>query len=61
MPELSLALILSAATLLAVIVAIFIVLGVSRRQESDPRNIAQELDMKHLLMIKDVNAGLNTL
>ena len=61
MPELSLGLILSAATLLAVIVAIFMIVGMSRRQESDPRSIAQELDMKHLLMIKDVNSGLNTL
>lgn len=61
MPELSLAVILSAATLVAVIVAIFIIVGMSRRQESDPRSIAQELDMKHLLMIKDVNSGLNTL
>ena len=61
MPEFSLAVILSAATLVAVIVAIFIVIGMSRRQESDPRSIAQELDMKHLLMIKDVNSGLNTL
>jgi DNA recombination protein RmuC len=61
MPEFSLAVILSAATLVAVVVTIFIVIGVSRRQESDPRTIAQDLDMKHLLMIKDVNAGLNTL
>ncbi|HEX7812961.1 MAG TPA: DNA recombination protein RmuC, partial [Burkholderiales bacterium] len=61
MPESSLAVILGAATLVAVIVMIFIVIGVSRRQESDPRIIAQELDMKHLLMVKDVNSGLNTL
>lgn len=61
MPEFSLAVILAAATLVAVVVMIFIVIGVSRRQESDPRTIAQELDMKHLLMIKDVNSGLNTL
>ena len=61
MPDISLTQILAAATLLAVIVTIVIVMRVSRKQEEDPRAIAQELDMKHLLMVKDVNAGLNTL
>ncbi|HWA12353.1 MAG TPA: DNA recombination protein RmuC [Burkholderiales bacterium] len=61
MSETSLPLVLAAVTLAAVIVAIFFVVRVSRRQEEDPRTLAQELDMKHLLMVKDVNAGLNTL
>jgi DNA recombination protein RmuC len=61
MPEFSLPLILAAITLVAVVATIIIVVRVSRRQEEDPRAMAQELDMKHLLMVKDVNAGLNTL
>jgi DNA recombination protein RmuC len=61
MPEISLALILSAATLVAVVVLIFMVVGMSRRQETDPRTQTQEAEMRHILMIKDLNEGLNGL
>jgi DNA recombination protein RmuC len=61
MPEISLALILSAATLVTVVVLIFMVVGMSRRQELDPRTQTQEAEMRHILMIKDLNEGLNGL
>jgi DNA recombination protein RmuC len=61
MPEISLALIFSAATLVAVVVLIFMVVGMSRRQETDPRTQTQEAEMRHILMIKDLNEGLNGL
>ncbi len=61
MPELSLALIVSAATLVAVIVLIFIVVGMARRQVSHPDSLARVLEEKHMRMIKDLNAGLNNL
>jgi hypothetical protein len=61
MPELSLALIVSAATLVAVIVLILIVVGMSRRQVSHPESLARVLEQKHMVMIKDLNAGLNSL
>lgn len=61
MPELSLALIVSAATLLAVIVLILIVFSMARRQVSHPESLARVLEEKHLAMLKDLNSGLNTL
>jgi DNA recombination protein RmuC len=61
MPEPSLALIVSAATLVAVIVLIFVVIGMARRQVSHPESLARVLEEKHMGMIKDLNAGLNNL
>mgnify|MGYP002813532788 FL=1 len=59
--ELSLSLIVSAATLIAVIVLIFIVVGMARRQVSHPESLARVLQEKHMAMLKDLNAGLNSL
>ena len=61
MPELPLALLVSAATLVAVTVLIFIVVSMARRQVSHPESLARVLEEKHMGMIKDLNAGLNTL
>ncbi|MBC8007108.1 MAG: DNA recombination protein RmuC [Prolixibacteraceae bacterium] len=61
MPELSLALIVSAATLVAVIVLIFIVVSMTRHQVSHPESLARVLEEKHMGMIRDLNAGLNNL
>jgi len=61
MPELSLALIVSATTLLGVIVLIFIMAAIARRQVNHPESLARVLDEKHMDMIRDLNAGLNTL
>ena len=61
MSELPLALIISAATLVAVIVLIFIVVGMARRQVSHPESLARVLEEKHMAMIRDLNAGLNSL
>lgn len=61
MPEISLAVILGATTLVAVVVLIFLVIGISRRQEADPRAAAQDMEMRHLLMLKDLNGALNEL
>jgi DNA recombination protein RmuC len=61
MPELSVALIVSAATLLAVIVLIIIVSSMARRQVSHPDSLARVLEVKHLAMLKDLNSGLNAL
>jgi DNA recombination protein RmuC len=61
MPELSVALIVSAATLLAVVLLIFIVSSMARRQVSHPESLARVLEEKHLAMLKDLNSGLNAL
>jgi len=61
MPELSVALIVSAVTLLAVILLIFIVSSMARRQVSHPESLARVLEEKHLAMLKDLNSGLNHL
>ena len=53
--------IVPAATLLAVIVLIFIVWSMARRQVSHPESLARVLEEKHLAMLKDLNAGLNHL
>ena len=59
--EFSLPLIVSAVTLLGVIVLIFIMAAVARRQVNHPESLARVLDEKHMNMIRDLNAGLNTL
>jgi DNA recombination protein RmuC len=61
MPQLTVALIVSAATLLAVIVLILIVSSMARRQVSHPESLARVLEEKHLAMLKDLNSGLNAL
>ena len=61
MTEFSVALIVSALTLLAVIVLIFIVSSMARRQVSHPESLARVLEEKHLAMLKDLNSGLNHL
>ncbi len=53
--------IVSAATLVAVIVLIFIVTSMARRQVSHPESLARVLEEKHLAMLKDLNSGLNGL
>ena len=59
--EFSLPLIVSVVTLLGVIVLIFIMAAVARRQVNHPESLARVLDEKHMNMIRDLNAGLNTL
>ena len=61
MLEFSLSLVIAAATLVAVIVLIFVVAGMARRQTSHPGSLARVLEEKHMAMIKDLNAGLNGL
>ena len=61
MPELPVPLIVSAATLLAVMVLIFLVSSMARRQVSHPESLARVLEEKHLAMLKDLNHGLNHL
>jgi DNA recombination protein RmuC len=61
MLEFSLALIVAASTLVAVIVLIFVVVGMAHRQVSHPESLARVLEEKHMRMIKDLNAGLNNL
>jgi DNA recombination protein RmuC len=61
MLEFSLALVVGAATLVAVIVLIFVVVAVARRQSDLPETLARALEEKHMGMIRDLNAGLNSL
>ncbi len=61
MLDLPVELIVSAATLLAVIVLIVIVSTMARRQVSHPDSLARVLEVKHLAMLKDLNSGLNAL
>jgi len=61
MIEFSVGLGLSAATLFAVIVLIFMAASVVRRQTSHPDSLTRVLEDKHMAMIKDLNAGLNGL
>ncbi len=61
MPDLPVALIVSTATLLAVVLLIFIVSSMARRQVSHPGSLARVLEEKHLAMLKDLNSGLNAL
>jgi len=59
--ELSLPLIVSAVTLFGVVVLIFIMAAIARRQVNHPESVARVLDEKHMDMIRDLNAGLNSL
>jgi DNA recombination protein RmuC len=59
--EMSLAVVVAAITLLAVIVLIFVVVAMGRRQNDNPELLATLLEEKHLDMIRDLNAGLNSL
>src|SRR5437868_10840821 len=61
MLEFSLALMVTAATLVAVIVLIFVVIAVARRQSDLPETLARALEEKHMGMIRDLNSGLNGL
>jgi DNA recombination protein RmuC len=61
MLEISLALIVTAATLVAVIVLIFVVIAVGRRKSDLPETLARALEEKHMGIIRDLNAGLNSL
>lgn len=61
MLEFSLALVVTAATLVAVIVLIFVVVAVARRQSDLPEALARVLEEKHMAMIRDLNSGLNSL
>jgi DNA recombination protein RmuC len=61
MLEFSLALIVTAATLVAVIILIFVVVAVARRQSGLPETLVRVLEERHMGMIRDLNAGLNSL
>ncbi len=61
MLEFSLTLIVTAATLVAVIVLIVVVVVSARRQTDLPETLARALEEKHMGMIRDLNAGLNSL
>ena len=61
MLEISLAVIVTAATLVAVIVLIVVVVAVARRQADLPEALARVLEDKHMGMIRDLNNGLNSL
>jgi len=59
--DMSLALIVSATTLVVVIALIFMMAAIARRQVNHPESLARVLEDKHMVMIKDLNAGLNSL
>ena len=61
MPELSIVVVVSVATLLAVILMIIMIASMARRQVSHPASLARVLEEKHLEMLKDLNAGLHDL
>ncbi len=61
MPEISVPLIVSAATLVAVLILLILVWSMARRQVSHPESLARVLEDKHMAMLKDMNAGLNSL
>src|SRR5258706_5470662 len=61
MLEFSLALVVTAATLVAVIILIFVVVAVVRRQSGLPETLVRVLEERHMGMIRDLNAGLNSL
>lgn len=61
MLEFSPTLIVSAATLVAVVVLIAVVVVMGRRQSDLPETLAHALEEKHMGMIRDLNAGLNSL
>ena len=53
--------IVAVATLVAVVVLIAVVVVTGRRQSDLPETLAHALEEKHMGMIKDLNAGLNSL
>ena len=61
MIEFSPTLIVAVATLVAVVVLIAVVVVMGRRQSDLPETLAHALEEKHIGMIKDLNAGLNSL
>ncbi len=61
MSEILLGVIICAAALVAAIVLIVMVLALNRRQASLSELLAHELENRHLAMLKDLNAGLNSL
>src|SRR6185312_10047487 len=61
MLDISLALIVSATTLVVAIALIFMMAAIARRQVNHPESLARVLEDKHMVMIKDLNAGLNSL
>ena len=61
MLEFSPTLIVAVATLVAVVVLIAVVVVMGRRQLDLPETLAHALEEKHMGMIKDLNAGLNSL
>ena len=61
MLEFSPTLIVAVATLVAVVVLIAVVVVMGRRQSDLPETLAHALEEKHMGMIKDLNAGLNSL
>ena len=61
MIEFSPTLIVAVATLVAVVVLIAVVVVMGRRQSDLPETLAHALEEKHMGMIKDLNAGLNSL
>ena len=61
MLEFSITLVVTAATFVAVIVLIFVVVAVARRQSDLPEVLARVLEEKHMGMIRDLNNGLNSL
>ena len=61
MIEFSLTHIVAVATLVAVVVLIAVVVVMGRRQSDLPETLAHALEEKHMGMIKDLNAGLNSL
>ncbi|MEX0959411.1 MAG: DNA recombination protein RmuC [Burkholderiales bacterium] len=61
MLDLPVSLVVSAATLLAVIVVIAMVWSMARRQVSHPESLARVLEEKHMAMVKDMNSAMNAL
>ncbi len=61
MSEILLGVIICAAALIAAIVLMLMVLALNRRQASHFELLAHELENRHLAMLKDLNAGLNSL
>ena len=61
MLEFSPPLLVAVATLVAVVVLIAVVVVMGRRQSDLPETLAHALEEKHMGMIKDLNAGLNSL
>jgi DNA recombination protein RmuC len=61
MLDLPLSLVVSAATLLAVIVVIAMVWTMARHQVSHPESLARVLEEKHMAMLRDMNSAMNSL